>query len=189
MSINQLGDAFWANEDDLLYTILVTNLVNAASTGAQTALDELLAHFGLGVDWASVSADVHQWATNYTFDLVKGINTTSRTFLQKAVSDWQTSGQPLDDLVATLEPSFGATRAQMIASTEVTRAFHQGNLQTWEASSIVDGFTFRTAVDDRVCPLCSPNDGQTFALDDDANAPPLHVQCRCYSQPHVKASS
>ncbi len=180
-----LDDPFWQNESNLLYNIMFRNITASGIDGAQNALDDLLATAGVGVDWSTVSSDVTHAAQTYTYDLVKGITDTTRAALQKQIAAWQQSGQPLQVLIDALEPQFGAVRAEMIAATEVTRAFQTGNMATWKDSGVVDGYTFFTAVDEQVCELCSPNDGKTFPLDDDANQPPLHPRCRCFSGPSV----
>ena len=39
---------------------------------------------------------------------------------------------------------------------------------------------FVTAQDERVCYICSPLDGNKYAMDDHRFIPPLHRDCRCY---------
>jgi len=79
---------------------------------------------------------------------------------------------------------FGAVRAEMIATTEVTRAMSEAehlykrelderNAQTVER--------WLTSEDERVCDICGPLDhtlrevwGQQFP-----DGPPAHINCRC----------
>jgi len=181
-----LDDPFWQGEEDLLYGVVFKFVAASGTAGAQAGVDDLLAQFGVGVDWGLVSSDVQQWAQRYSGELVKGITKTNRQAVGKAIADWQESGQPMADLIDSLTPMFGETRAALIASTEVTRAFHQGNLTTWKDSGVVEEWKFMTAMDELVCPECGPLSGQTFALNDDVNAPPIHPRCRCWSQPVVR---
>lgn len=179
-----LDPGFWGNEAKRLFNLLFPQILKSATKGAQNAMAQVLARTEVGVDWGIVNDAVYDWAQRYTFDLVKGINQTSEAFLQKSVSQWTASGAPLDDLMQTIEPMFGETRARMISVTEVTRAYAMGNKESWIKSGVVEKKRFMTAEDDRVCPVCAPLDGQEFDLSEDII--PLHVGDRCYWQPVVR---
>ncbi len=180
-----LGDEFWGGEREKLIRILLPIVTNAALSAAEQALLGLQDEYGIGVDWRLVNEQVQQWAQRYTYDLVGGITQTSRDFLQGTVSEWIANGQPLDELIATLEPMFGTTRAALIAATEVTRAFAEGNQETWRQSGVVDGVRWMTAQDELVCTICAPLDGETSDLSKGFDGPPAHPNCRCYLQPVV----
>lgn len=175
-----LSEEFWKGERERLFNVLFPLVTDAALTGAENAITDL----GVGVDWELVNKAVKKWAKKYTFDLVGGINETSKTFLQKAVSEWIESGQPLDDLIEDIESMFSTNRAEMISITEVTRAFAEGNIASWKASEVVDGKKWMTAQDELVCEICEPLAGVESSLDEDA--PPAHVRCRCWVSPVVK---
>jgi SPP1 gp7 family putative phage head morphogenesis protein len=177
--------SFWIVEREALLRIIVPILTDAALDASQHALDGLVNTYGLGVDWGLVNTAVRDWAKSYGFDLVSRITDTSARFLQAELSTWMQSGEALPKLIAAIEPMFGATRASMIAVTEVTRAFQAGSIETWKASGVVDGWEFRTAEDEIVCPECEPLDEQVFPLDDEDHQPPLHVNCRCFGLPVV----
>ena len=83
---------------------------------------------------------------------------------------------------------FGEIRAEMIAITEATRAFSEGNIQEWLASGVVDGIKWMTAEDELVCPICEPLDGKEGSLTDGIEGlkPPAHVRCRCWLEPVMK---
>lgn len=180
-----LDEAFWNAERELLFRVLYPLVLDAAIDSAQNTAEALYADVGLGVDWALVNDAARRWANAYTGDLVRRITDTSRGYVQGAIADWIRSGAPLDDLVDALTPMFGRVRAEMIASTEVTRAYHRGNVEVWRASGFVKGWVFRTAFDELVCPVCGPMHEQRFDLEDQRNAPPLHPRCRCWSAPLV----
>jgi SPP1 gp7 family putative phage head morphogenesis protein len=185
------GADFWEAERQLLFNILFPLVLDAARTGAERAIEALLTEVAVGVDWTLVNKAVYDWARAYTFDLVRRITDTSRDFLNTAFADWVQSGAPLDDLIAVLEPMFGALRAEMIAITEVTRAFAEGNIAAWRASGVVDQMRWQTANDDLVCVICEPLNQQRDDLDGDFNGdgpPPAHVRCRCWLTPVVKTS-
>ncbi|CAK0767656.1 hypothetical protein CCP3SC1AL1_4240001 [Gammaproteobacteria bacterium] len=189
-----IQDLDWNEEDDELYRVLFPLVRNAAVAGAGGALEGLDA-MGVGVDWGLVNQAVAAWARGYTYDLVRQINGTTRKFLQGEIPAWVESGDPLEALIETLKPMFGKVRAEMIAATEVTRAFAEGNLATWRVSGVVKGKRWYTAEDELVCPICGPLAGMEVGLDENGftteeggeglTAPPAHVNCRCWLQPVV----
>ena len=58
-----------------------------------------------------------------------------------------------------LEPTFGQVRAEAIAATETTRAFAEGTLLSYRQSGLVLATSWKTSVDERVCPICRPLHG------------------------------
>jgi SPP1 gp7 family putative phage head morphogenesis protein len=107
--------------------------------------------------------------------------------LREAVSEWTASGQPLKDLIAALEPTFNAARAEMIATTEVTRAFAEGSYEAYRASGVVDEYDVRTAEDAAVDEVCIQEAaGGPYPLTDESHKPPFHVNCRCWIVPVVR---
>ena len=176
---------FWNDEQGRLYQLLLPFMQDAAMTGAGTALDKLTGELGLGVDWDLVNHDVSRWAREYTYSLVSRITDSSQRYLQRSVSNWIETGAPLKDLVEGLTPMFGPVRADMIASTETTRAYQEGNVNAWGKTGFINQFRYQTAEDERVCPICGPLDGKLFYLSDKAHSPPLHPRCRCFSHPEI----
>ena len=143
-----LRDAVYAMMRDAALLGVATAEQGAA--GGRTPKKELV---GVGIDWALVNADVLRWLETYEFELVRNIDENSRRALREAVDRWVRNGLPLPDLITELEPIFGARRAELIASTEVTRAFAEANLRAWRASGVVERVSWRTANDERVCPI------------------------------------
>lgn len=188
------NDAFWDEEEEELAALLLEHLKLAVAAGAAgNGLDE-----GIGIDWELVNKEVQAWARKMSLDLVKGITETSREYVTKRIAEWIESGQPLPALSKALEPMYGPVRAQMIAETEVTRAYAEGNRAAWRESGVVDGMRWMTAVDDMVCDICSQLhnakvaiEGQPFEWVNDkgetetTEIPPAHVRCRCWIQPVV----
>lgn len=187
-----LDEVFWLNERELLFNILFPLISDAALTGAENAMADLVETVGVGLDWALVNEVARNWAREYTYNLVGGITDTSRKFLQKELDEWIQSGQPLDELIKQIEPMFGKNRAEMISVTEITRAFASGNLASWKTSGVVDGKKWMTAQDELVCPICEPLANTEAGLDGNfeggLDSPPAHVRCRCWVQPVVKVN-
>jgi SPP1 gp7 family putative phage head morphogenesis protein len=130
-----------------------------------------------------------------SLELVRGITDTSRRFVTQAIADWIQSGQPLDKLVEVLRPMYGPVRAEMIAATEVTRAYAEGNQVAWQESGVVAGMRWQSSRDELVCPICGPLHGQEVPLGSKFQHPesgqeyfpPAHVRCRCWIAPVVRS--
>lgn len=194
-AVTDLDQAFWDEEDDELAKLLLKRIKAAALMAAEFAAEALIKEMGVGVDWALVNQAVVKWARKYSYDLAKGINETTKGVLQSVIPDWIESGEPLQALIDSLAPTFGAARAETIGVTEVTRAFAEGNVISWKDSGVVTGKKWFTANDELVCPDCGPLDGTTVGLEGDGfttedggigvQEPPLHVNCRCWLGPVV----
>jgi hypothetical protein len=109
------------------------------------------------VDWNLVNRNAAAWSRRYTYDLVSGVTDTTRGLLQKALSGWIEQPAPLSDLIKQIDGMgiFGPVRSRMIAVTEATRVYAEGNSLAWEAAGAQPA----------------------------AYKPPAHVNCRCYLQP------
>lgn len=82
-----------------------------------------------------------------------------------------------------------ARRAEMIARTEILRAFNQAQLvdfRNWGVEGIDILAEIKTAGDSRVCEQCSPLEGKIYTLDEAEGLLPLHPMCRCIYLPHVQ---
>lgn len=128
-------------------------------------------------DFGSVSNAASDAARSYTYDLVKGIDDTTRSQLQDIIGDWlQQSPREIDDLTEAVAHVFGEARAENIAVTEVTRAISTGQEAAWReinrqyGEDVVVGKRWLTANDDRVCSICAPLGGLVFT-DDNAPVP------------------
>ena len=182
-----LPDEFWDEERERSYFLLRPLVIEPACEVVVGGVVLL----GIELDLELVNEAARAWAETYTYALVDQITDTSAALLQDEFSRWIASGEPLDDLIKKLEPMFGSVRAEMVAVTEVTRAFAEGNLIAWRESGVVEGKRWMTAQDDLVCSICAPLAGTVAPLDSDgfANglvAPPAHVRCRCWLQPVVR---
>ena len=176
---------FWAAEAALLLAAMSPLLQAMALTAAKNAIAS-------GVAWDLVNTAVLAWVKAYTQTVVEQITKTTAEGLAEALAAWIEQGAPLDDLVKSLEPIFGETRAERIAATETTRAYASGNQIAWKAGG-VEMVRWMTVVDELVClEICEPlhetiagiEDG--FDYPDGPGMPPGHVNCRCYIQPVVE---
>jgi SPP1 gp7 family putative phage head morphogenesis protein len=72
-------------------------------------------------------------------------------------------------------------RARMLARTEMTRAYHLGNVQEMRNFGVA-GVTVRAewvTAGYNVCPECAKLEGRVFSLDEVEGMLPRHPNCRC----------
>lgn len=144
-------------------------------------------------DWSLVNTDVLKWAMMYAYELIRGINTTTRQIVAAEVeyfiNNSLTINEMRDRLVSATGGAFSPARARRIAVTETTRAYAQGNMAAWRRGKVVKGKEWYTSVDSRVCRFCAPLHGVVVPLDDTfpggIDGPPAHPGCRCDLLPQV----
>jgi len=170
---------YWSEEEDAMWEDMAEIVILALLAGVESGVALLPANARVLVDFDLVNTDVLEYAKTYRYELIHGITETTRKQTQKAVGDWIQSGQPLSVLEQTLAPIYGEVRAGMIASTEVTRVYAEGNSEAWDSTGVVGSWRWMTSQDDLVCAICGGLDGETFGLDDIDARPPAHPSCRC----------
>lgn len=171
--LSNLDQSFWDEEAKEL-------VKNLSPFGEQVFLDaalRLMETTPLGVDWALVNERAVEWASRYTYDLVRGINQTTRGTLQRTLTDYFNLGLTREDLEGRIRPLFGPVRAEMIAVTEVTRAASEGE-QALARELHEQGIdmipVWQTNNDELVCPQCGPKHDQPIR---DDIFPPEHPRC------------
>ena len=111
---------FWAGENQILTAAFIPLLAEALIGVGEARAD------ALGLDWMDANAEALAWVREYTFDLVTGLNDTTRETLRRAMEAWIETGGDVEDLRKMLAPTFGEKRAQRIAASEATRANAEG---------------------------------------------------------------
>lgn len=177
--LNNLSPEFW-NETTTemrgeIYTVLEKIFLESANN--------MLVDFpSIGVDWTLINERAAQWARQYTYDLVRGINQNTRAALQQKVASYFEDGLTIGDLRETIAPLFGSVRAEIIATTEVTRAAVNGELEIARGlreQGIQMIEVWNTRKDEIVCPICAPRNGKRRGDGWDV-PPPGHPRCRCW---------
>lgn len=114
--------------------------------------------------------------------------------LRAALAEDGLSESRIRDLVARAAARKRRIRAQRIARTELAMAYNRGThaaIEDTRAAGIFEGPVrkkWRTAKDERVCPICKPlGDGDAVPLDTTFDPggydlPPAHPMCRCVVQ-------
>jgi len=156
-------------------------LLESADLGVSVAVDQF-ENIGFGFDWTLANQHAEEWAISNSASLVNEIDQTTTRAIRQSVSRWVNNGEPLESLVSDLtnHMAFSRNRAELIASTETTRAYAEGNRIAYRESGVVDKVEWRTANDEKVCPICGPLDGERDVLDGDFGGvgyPPAHPRC------------
>jgi SPP1 gp7 family putative phage head morphogenesis protein len=142
--------------------------------------------------WELANNAAAEWALRYGYELVRGIIATTRDRIALEVAEYVRNSETIGTLIGRLSEGnlFSPVRAQMIAVTEVTRAYAEGNRQAWKVSGVIEKRRWRTNADELVCPVCGPLAGQVVGLDEDfdggVSGPPAHPRCRCWVTPVVE---
>lgn len=167
-------------------------LVDATQLGIQNGV-ELFESVNVGVNWQLANTYAQQHAKNYAYGLVADLNATTTAKLQTVISKWVADGKPLKDLQAEIMAEgagiWDARRAELIAVTEVTRAYEMGSLTIYNQVDGVEGIEWATSMDEHVCRICEPMDKEKGDLQGKyANGMriPAHPGCRCWSRPIVR---
>ncbi len=173
------SDKFW-REFRLALTGAMTPNVRKIYLGAGAFNQSL----GLAVDMDGMNLGVFEFTRNYMTPWLAELETTTREGLRQAILTWERGGlgkQGLQDLVNSLEPLFGRTRAERIAATESCRVFDLGNLAA-NISAGIEYEQWQTANDDRVRDEHRELEGKVFRINEGPR-PSDYYNCRCARTP------
>jgi SPP1 gp7 family putative phage head morphogenesis protein len=203
------SEPWWNEQADDLYKGTARILFDIFYAGGYVGERLLPKSVRVLLDWDLFNQAAVDYLEIYRLETVTGITEVTQRRAIDAVQQWIKSGEPLPSLTKKLDPLFGASRANRIAVTEVTRTYAAGNISAWKTTGLVSAKTWNTANDERVCPICGPLHGQVvnlesnFSLDQLALPPemalsgneyiyfhpPAHPNCRCWLKPVVSEVS
>lgn len=186
ISSNSLDEAFWSKENTLIADSIFLFFRDVALDSVGAEIGELEA---FGIDIAKANEAITRWAREYTFELVKGINTNTRKTIADSLTWYYSNpGTTIGELSDMLTPTFGPVRAEMISVTEVTRAYSQGvevASNELKQLGIETEEVWETNDDELVCDICGPRDGKVKG-DGWSDPPPAHPRCRCWERIQIK---
>lgn len=174
---------FWKTEQRELLAVLLPLLTEAARAG--------IANVPLLFNRELANEHAAQWARQSTDDLLELLGTSQQRVVGKILDDWiQQPGADMGQLAQALRANFSAERADLIAVTEVTRAYANGNKIAYQQAGVTH-WRWRTNRDALTCPVCGPLNNQVFAIGAVAGyfrgvpftEPPVHPGCRCWVTP------
>ena len=165
---------------------MVTGLISFAG---EDALGDL------GLDGFVVDKTIQDYIINDGLEFCKGINETTKIKLNKQIADGVAKGEGSKKIAKRITNIYSeakTSRANNIARTETAKSTNYATTEAWKQSGVVEAKEWYTALDERVCPICSPLHGKTVKLNKDFSAPdgfgsveqpPAHQQCRCVHLP------
>jgi len=122
------------------------------------------------IEWAEANSE--KWLQEAFGKTYEGVS----VLVPKAYEE----GWTRKELAKQLEKYYSPARAEMIAITEMTRAQVEGEKafqeRLFEMTGVRKVPIWKTANDERVCPVCGPNNEMPI-IDDEY--PPAHPRCRC----------
>ena len=136
------------------------------------------------------------WASAYTDTILTELMDTTVTGVGNVLSEWITrEGATFGELHDALTPLFGQSRAARIATTEMTRAFAEGEQMIYEREG-VKKWRWNTNKDAIVCPVCAPLNGKIVVIGQPfgynkkgepiIKPPDAHPGDRCWVSPVVE---
>lgn len=187
--VQRIADEVAAAHEAVVRPVLVRALRDMAQDGVAAVGAAFLAAVKITLDWTLANADAANWARRYAGELITGVSDTIKRRVGAEVAAWAESAETFPDLVRRIQAVIGdQQRAELIASTEATTAYAQGNRAAWRQVEQDLGATvvqvWNTAADDNVCEICGPLN-QTRARLDEEFAPGIahpaaHPRCRCW---------
>jgi SPP1 gp7 family putative phage head morphogenesis protein len=191
--------AFWNEIREWFETDLQLMFIGMANTAAEAVLGTE----GMpALDIAELNAPITEWALDHAGELIGDAISTTREGIGRAVANYfSTPGTTIGDLIEQINdgPLFSGSRAEMIAVTEVTRAYSEGQIAAWTKAeqdyAVQVEKIWNTNNDDRVCVICEPlnNKPETPEGGFDPSGvgpgipfPPAHPRCRCWLTQRIK---
>lgn len=177
--------AVWAEHTTGL-TQAISPVIQDTYINQATALLDDIAY---DIDWTLVNDAAIDFARDYTYNLVNGINNTSRTTLQKAIQSYFNESMTRADLERLLRRSFGESRVSRIAVTEITKAASEGERgvrRELDKDGVDSRVIWITNNDEIVhkCPVCWPRHNEEIEPNPSPETggewPPAHPNCRCW---------
>jgi len=177
-------DNFWEDEEELIIAALLALYIETLMAGVEGGILALPAELQALVNVDSINAAALEQSVHFRNAILNGIHVTTRTQVEAVIRQWEIIGNgDIGMLNDMLEGIFSDKRADMIAITETTKAFQNGNQMTWKTLGLYVLFMqWNTQRDERVCPVCAPKDGQIMSILSN-DVPPAHPRCRCFTSP------
>lgn len=192
LSLAKAADSPLQNQvSTLLSTVTLSNdidlqafLVWAASQGGQAAMDKL----GINGIFGLKNQALIDYFGDYSNLTINSIDRYTKEWLAQKIQDGKDSGKTPFEIMQSIRDDgkgFTAIRAERIVLTETQRAMTKIELESYDKYGI-ETYVWRTSLDERVCPICLPLDGEEVKVGGVFSAgvdgPPAHVSCRCYTE-------
>jgi len=138
-----------------------------------------------------VHADAAGLIYTRAYEALEGVTNVMSTSISRTLAQGMIEGMNANELGSLLGEQIekiGVTRGRLIARTEMTAAYAEATLNSYEEME-VEGVEVEaevaTAGDDVVCPECEALEGKTFSIEEARGLLPVHPNCRCALIPVV----
>jgi hypothetical protein len=183
VNIDDFVQIDWEEEAINLRVILSKTLIDAVVAGGESIMRDT----GISDDWDDNSPPVIRFLRDYTFDLVKGLNNTSRDRLREALTTSLELGESTDEAQTRIEEVISdPRRAAAIARTESVRSYAGGRLEVGKRIG-ADRKGWSAFIDDRTSARCRDGlNGQVVEIGKpfkskldgwEGDGPPSHPNC------------
>lgn len=185
---------------EISYGTPVTQAANAAwqnvylESAYQKGIRDAYARAGqqvVGGFLQPVHADAAALVYTRTYEALAGVTEVMATQMSRVLAQGLVEGRGPVDIARSLEnvvENVGEVRARMIARTELTGAYAEATLNSYEEMGMEEvevEAEFSTAGDDSVCPECEDLEGKVFSISESRGVIPVHPNCRCAFIPVV----
>lgn len=129
---------FWTNERQILLATLLPQVEKMALGGAMTGREKL-DKLGVFFDDSLAHAEAARWAREFTDQLLTRLGATNEQVVGEVLANWvETEGATMGQLVQQLQRvlDVNEARAAMIATTEATRAYAEGEDVVYQAAGL-----------------------------------------------------
>lgn len=175
----------------LQYDIDITTYLTWAGTqGGQAALDKM----GINGAFNLKNQAVIDYFDDYGNLMIRSVDNYTKEWIANKIQDGKENRLTPSEIAQTLVDdgkAINKVRAERIVVTETAKAMSFVEMKAAEQMGIEE-VIWRTSIDERVCPICSPLEGvrqrigRTFGAGFDG--PPAHVSCRCFLEEVIPAS-
>lgn len=196
---DKLRDDWVGTEENpgALYSVVLAGMAagnEALVKGVSMNPESRVAKVGVAIEWDLLSTQARDFARQYTYKLIKGIDATTARMVQGIFDEWTTTGKPFTELAKALEVVFkDKQRAAQIAQTEGIRVYNEGAFKRWTDVGVKRA-KWRTVQDGIVCRVCKPLNGQVADMKTGWISPSrkggfktyttsAHSGCRCFRTP------
>lgn len=159
----------------------------AGSQGGQGFLDKL----GINGVFGLTNPQLIEYFGNYANLTIDSVDTYTKEWIAGKIQEGKELGLTPFEIQQSLiddGKNISAIRAERIVLTETAHAMGVIELESIKRAGIKE-YIWRTSRDERVCPICSPLEGQRVNTGKSFTHPetgaiyqfyPAHVSCRCY---------
>lgn len=170
---NEYWQEGWRDIQQVVEPVLMDTFLGQA----QAFMDDI----GIGVDWDMINQAAASWARTHLEDTLRQMYGRRYDHLNEVIPRFYEEGWSLGRLREDLERWYSPVRADMIATTETTRAAVEGERAVIDRLLSESGIRmipiWQTSNDEIVCPICGPKHGKPIT---DGEYPPQHPRCRCF---------